>query len=135
MGIFSGIRDAIMGDSKSLDMVISASVKGADYLRFGEQERADYDKEAWKMHLRFVEASANESSAKSITRRLICVPIVYLWLFLILLNVFGGTLGYPVQEVKDGIEFLTPVAMLSITFYTGRHIVNSVVAAIASRKK
>ena len=116
------------GNSKSLGKIIDAGIAGADHLRFGEQERAEYDREMWKLHLKFVETSAGETTTRSVTRRMICVPIVYLWLFLILLNVLGGTLGYPVQEVKDGIEFLTPVAMLAITFYLGRHIAGAFTA-------
>ncbi len=120
-----GIMSFLGGNSKSLGKIINAGLAGADKLVFTQEERADYDRELQKMHLEFIRMSANESTTRSITRRLICLPIVYTWLFLILVDVFAGALGRSIASVTAGVEQLQPVAMLAISFYVGRHIVGA----------
>lgn len=123
-----GFLSLLGGSSKSLGKIIEAGIAGADKLVFTQEERADYDRKLQEMHLEFVRLSANESSVRSVTRRLICLPIVYCWLGLIMLNVYADALGRSMPAVAAGVEQLQPVAMLAITFYLGRHIAGTFAA-------
>ena len=117
-----GFLNLLSGNSNSLSKIVDAGIAGADKLVFTQEERADYDRKLQELHLEFIRLSANESSVRSVTRRLICLPIVYSWLFLILYNIYAEVLGQALPSVTAGIEQLQPVAMLAITFYLGRHI-------------
>ena len=122
MGIFSFLS----GNTNSIDKVVSAGISGIDKLIFTEEEKADYHKKLQDIHLQFIKVAATESTAQSISRRMICLPVVYFWLFMIFLNVWCEVItGAPLDTVTHAIEQLAMPALAAIGFYVGRHMVQS----------
>ncbi len=121
MGWFSWLT----GNSKSVEKVVDAGISGIDKLFFTDEEKADYNRKLQEMHLEFVKISANESTAQSISRRMICLPVVYLWLILIVtstaLAVFMPELD--ITPITYAIDQMNMPALASIGFYVGRHMV------------
>ena len=121
-----GILGFLTGNSKSVEKVVSAGISGIDKLIFTDEEKADYHKELQKLHLKFIEVAANESSTQSVSRRVICLPVVYAWLLLILLNVFCDiVLNQQFSSIAEGVEQMSLPALAAIGFYVGRHIVSN----------
>ena len=121
-----GILSFLTGNTSAVEKVVDAGISGLDKLVFTEEEKADYHRELQKLHLKFVEISASESTAQSISRRLICLPVVYSWLAMIFLNA-GFTVFLPDLNsdiLMQSISYMNTPALASIGFYTGRHIVS-----------
>ena len=120
MGIFSFLA----GNSKSVEKVIDAGISGIDKLVFTDEEKAEYHAKLQKLHLQFVQISANESTTQSISRRLICLPVVYFWLFMIFFDVWTQVLGTTYPAIEHAIDSLSTPALAAIGFYVGRHLVS-----------
>lgn len=118
-----GILSFLAGNSKSVEKVVDAGVSGIDKLIFTEEEKADYHRELQKLHLKFVEISANESTAQSVSRRLICLPVVYSWLVMIFASVGLDLYGIDSEAAKNAVENMALPALAAIGFYVGRHLV------------
>ena len=120
MGLFSFLT----GNSKSVEKVVDAGISGLDKLFFTEEEKADYNRKLQELHLEFVKIAANESTAQSISRRMICLPVVYVWLALIAVSVALETFGFKgsTEAVRGAIGHMNTPALAAIGFYCGRHI-------------
>jgi hypothetical protein len=119
-----GVLSWMMGNAKSAEKIVSAGISGVDKLVFTEEEKADYNHKLQELHLEFVKVAASESTAQSISRRMICLPVVYVWLLLIVLNTglaIGGFEGSTTAIMK-AIEHMNMPALAAIGFYVGRHI-------------
>jgi len=119
-----GVLSWMMGNAKSTEKIVSAGIGGIDKLIFTDEEKADYNHKLQELHLEFVKISASESTAQSISRRMICLPVVYVWLLLIVVNTglaIGGFEGSTAAIMK-AIESMNMPALAAIGFYVGRHI-------------
>ena len=121
MGFFS----LLAGNSKSVEKVIDAGISGLDKLIFTEEEKADYNRKLQELHLEFIKIAATESTTQSVSRRMICIPVVYTWLALVVLNV-ALTVFIPELDattILETISYMNTPALASIGFYVGRHLV------------
>tara|TARA_R110002153_G_scaffold144219_1_gene295375 strand:- start:155 stop:538 length:384 start_codon:yes stop_codon:yes gene_type:complete len=121
MALFSFLS----GNTKSVDKVVDAGISGLDKLFFTEEEKADYNNKLQKLHLEFVKIAANESTAQSISRRMICLPVVYVWLLLTVGSVVAELFSLPTEAIKHAVEVMSLPALTAIGFYCGRHIANN----------
>lgn len=122
-----GVANFLFGKSSTASRVIELGASGLDKLNFSEQERAQYHIELQKLHLNAIEHAASESTAQSISRRMICLPVVYLWLFFIVIHVVRDLFGFGASEaIALVIDELGIAALAAIGFYVGRHIVQPV---------
>ena len=125
-----GLLSFLIGGTKTAEKVIDAGISGMDKLVFTEEEKADYNQKLQTMHLEFIKITANESTASSISRRMICLPVVYVWLGMIILKVVATIYGVPdvqLVSIQETIAVMDLPALTAIGFYCGRHIANSMV--------
>jgi hypothetical protein len=78
MGVLSWLASSTKASDKALD----ALVKGGDKLILTEEERLDYGKDAGKLWLKIQEATREENSVRSITRR--AISLISLTVFSVL---------------------------------------------------
>lgn len=116
----------LTGNSKSVDKVIDAGINGMDKLVFTDEEKADYNRALQKLSLKFVELTANESTAQSISRRMICLPVVYSWLACIFMNIAAGFFDKEIAALTQAVTVLETPAFVAIGFYCARHIAASI---------
>ena len=118
-----GILGFLTGNTKTANKVIDAGISGLDKLVFTDEEKADYNHKLQQLHLQFVKVAASETTAQSISRRLICLPVIYVWLLLIVADVVFDVLGMgPFESIGEAIEQMNVPALAAIGFYVGRHI-------------
>ena len=116
----------LTGGSKAASKVLDAGIDGLDKLYETTEEKSDFRLKIQGIHLRLVEITANESTASSISRRLICLPVVYVWLILVLaklVGIFTGMSAEALAAIQAEIVSVGPAALTAIGFYCGRHIV------------
>ena len=121
MAIFSFLT----GNTKSVEKVVDAGISGLDKLFFTDEEKADYNHKLQSLHLEFVKIAANESTAQSISRRMICLPVVYVWLLLTLASVVAELFALPTVALTHAVEAMSLPSLTAIGFYCGRHIANN----------
>ena len=121
-----GILSFLAGNSKSVDKIVSAGINGVDAMFYTDEEKAQHRAKMQELYFKFVEVSATESTAQSISRRMICLPVVYTWLILVVLNV-ALTVFMPELDataILETISYMNTPALASIGFYVGRHLVS-----------
>jgi hypothetical protein len=118
-----GLLSFLSGNSKSVEKIVDAGVNGVDALFYTEEEKAQHRQEMQKLYHKYVEIAASESTTQSISRRMICLPVVYVWLFLILLDVGTQMMGYMFPAIGNAITQMNTPALAAIGFYVGRHLV------------
>lgn len=120
-----GILGFLTGNAKSVEKVIDAGISGIDKLIFTDEEKADYNQKLQSMHLEFVRISASESTAQSISRRLICLPVVYVWLILVLTSTIAAVFNIQIdaESLSNNINTMSTPALAAIGFYVGRHMI------------
>lgn len=121
-----GILSFLAGNSKSVDKIVSASINGVDAMFYTDEKKAQHKAKMQELYFKFVEISATESTAQSISRRMICLPVVYTWLILVVLNV-ALTVFMPeldASAILESISYMNTPALASIGFYVGRHLVS-----------
>jgi len=119
-----GILSFLAGNSKSVDKIVSAGINGVDAMFYTDEEKAQHRAKMQELYFKFVEISATESTAQSISRRMICLPVVYTWLILVVLNV-ALTVFMPELDataILETISYMNTPALASIGFYIGRHL-------------
>ena len=92
---------------------------------FTDEEKADYNQKLQSLHLEFVKIAANESTAQSISRRMICLPVVYVWLLLTLSSVVAELFALPTVALTHAVEAMSLPSLTAIGFYCGRHIASN----------
>ena len=124
MGLFS----ILAGSSKSVEKIVDAGINGVDAMFYTDEEKAQHKAKMQELYFKFVEISANESTTQSVSRRMICLPVVYVWLALIIANVcaslFAPTLD--TATISDTIKQMNTPALAAIGFYVGRHLATSI---------
>lgn len=86
MGIWAWLTGAQTADKAmdSANNLIDHAASGLDKLFFTEQEKAQVSLETARLHLKLIESTMNESSIRSITRRVLAWMIMGGFLFLII---------------------------------------------------
>ena len=130
MGLFN-----IKIGKKTVDKVINGAIDGADKLFFTKEEKAEYLKQIGSSALDFVKATANENTARSITRRIIAVVFVSLFALLLISAaiVYKIDLEYS-KFLLDLAKEQNTIVMTIVIFYFGYYAVGSVTSLI-NRKK
>ena len=119
-----GILSILTGNSKAASKILDASISGIDKLVLTEEEKLDYRKDTQKMYLEFVKISASESTAQSVSRRLICLPVVYVWLILVVAHTVLSVIGVEgAESIAATVQTMNVPALAAIGFYVGRHMV------------
>ena len=112
MGFFSWIGN-IFGAGKNAETIIEGAVSGIDALILTDEEKIQYKQGAYELWLKLQEITANESSARSISRRVLAVMIM--GSFLILL--FVAAVAYPFSIIYA--KFLLSLAAQLNTLVLG----------------
>ena len=123
MGLFS----ILAGSSKSVDKIVDAGINGVDAMFYTDEEKAQHKAKMQELYFKFVEISANESTTQSVSRRMICMPVVYVWLALIIANVCASLFAPALDTatISDTIKQMNTPALAAIGFYVGRHLATS----------
>ena len=121
-GLFSG--------SKAGGSLITAALEGLDNWKFSEEERAKYAKEVMGVWLDVQKVTANESSTRSVTRRILAVGFIAAYLFLLLAGcaVYKWDPQYSLFLFNTATSLNTPVLTI-IIFYFGYYAVSNIIKA------
>jgi hypothetical protein len=124
----------IFGTStKAVDTVANianGAVSGIDKLFFTEQEKAEFSAKTMQVWLEVQKVTAGESSIKSITRRLLAVAFIVVYLTLILASciVWQFNPEYAKHVFQTAQTLNTPILTI-IIFYFGYYAVSNVIKA------
>ena len=120
MGWFS----KVIGSDKAMDTansVLDGIKNGVDAIVFTDEEKAEYRQEGYKLWLKVLETTREESSVRSLTRRYIALLLVVAYTLLTFLAVVAyqfdsefAAFVFSVAESKFGI-----MALGVATFYFG----------------
>lgn len=117
--------------------IVDTVFSGVDKAILSKEELVDYAKQAAEMNLEFVKLTQQESTPRSISRRVIAILVI--GEFILAFNV--GLVGI-ISGWYDGKEILTLssdafgwAVGAVIIFYFGNHLANTVVSRFANKKK
>jgi len=125
----------IAGGSETAEKLADAAIKSGDALIYTDEEKSKTAERQRDLYFRFLELSRDESSIKSITRRVLAFAVIGQWLALINLAAGLGVWGalaetkQPAEAalfvfglIQDMFWFVFAVG----TFYFGAGIINQV---------
>lgn len=132
MNIFAGIK-TILGTPKIVSAVANTVKTGMamwDKSKFTEQEQSEMSLETGKLWLRIQEATANENTTKSITRRWLACTVLFNFLSVVNIGVFLLLRG-SVEKVVALKEFIVAtnlgwMALTVVIFYFGYYGVQNI---------
>lgn len=127
MGLFSWLRTSEKAVDTGLDLV-KKGADGIDMLIFTDEEKARFSAETMQLWLKTQEVIKDESSIRSVTRRILAVAIVGEFLLFLLMAGVGflfnvGWAKYLLMLAQE----LSGLAMLVAGFYFGYYAVSNVV--------
>lgn len=110
---------------KSLD-IIDKGVDGIGKLFFTEQEKAELSQKTYETWLEVQRVTANESSIRSITRRVLAISIIGTFLLFLIMAAFA----YPFMQSWSAYllrlaQALDQLVLAVAVFYFGVHILRS----------
>lgn len=128
MGIFK---------AKHIDKIVDGAISAGDKLFFTNEEKADFSKGIADAQLEFIKTTVSESSIRSITRRLLSILIVIVFLTLILWAVAVGywDLVYSRYVFEVAKELYGLVMMVAGFFFGGYMVKNNILPAFKKNKK
>jgi len=123
MSILGKIFTKPIDVNKAIDLV----AKSADNLNFTNQERAKLNAELAENLAKHVEATVDESTDRSVTRRYIAVVIITLYVCIavavLLLYAFGvDAVAKQIVEITNVLEIDTAFIMILAFFFGGYYI-------------
>jgi hypothetical protein len=129
MAWYSFLSNIFTG-SKAGGGIVSGAIKGIDALIFTEEEKAKFSQEVMKVWLDVQKVTANESSIRSVTRRILAVGFIISYLFLILAGcaVYKWDPVYSQFLFDTAMSLNTPVLTI-IIFYFGYYAVSNIIKA------
>lgn len=113
------------GGGKQVEKVTNAVINGVDAVFYTEEEKAEDSKARRQLWFKFMELSRDESSIKSVTRRILSFLIIGHWL----LFMDAALIFYAIGEIsKAKMAFELAASMMWITagvaaFYFGAHLI------------
>jgi hypothetical protein len=121
-GLFTG--------SKAGTGIVTGAIKGIDALIFTDEEKANFSKEVMTLWLDVQKVTANESSIRSVTRRILAVGFIASYLFLVLggCAVYKWDVAYSQFLFDTAMSLNTPVLTI-IIFYFGYYAVSNIIKA------
>jgi len=87
MGVFTILKTLVTGSKQGMDIVEKSTngiIAGIDKLAFTQEEKFDAWKDVAKTHLEIIKATADESTTKSMTRRILAIMLVGSYTFMTL---------------------------------------------------
>lgn len=129
-GWLTGVKTA----NKAMDTINNVTdhvASGLDKLFFTDQERAQISMETAQLHLKLIETTMNESSIRSITRRVLAWAIMLI--FLLLIISCAGVWKFDQEWAKFIFQCagqLYELVLLVAFFYFGYFAVSSVVRKV-----
>ena len=131
--IFSGPK-VIEDRSKDISSVIGHVASGLDKAWFTDQEKAKVSLDTIQLHLKLVETTMNESSIRSITRRILAWLIMGGFLFLVVFAaiVYKFSPEWAAFVFKCAGQTYELVLMVGF-FYFGYFAVSSVVSKVKEK--
>jgi len=119
MGMFSFLKAP-----ETIDKLIGAAIKSGDALVFTEEEKAEFHKEAQKIHLKHIELTAGENNATSVARRwfatIVTIPFVFLTVGSGIFHALGHAEIAQHWQALAMEDYSTLVLMVGV-FYLGTH--------------
>jgi len=132
-----GIVGKIFGNSNTVDKVIDNAARIADNLKFTEQERAKLNQELSDSLAKHAEATMNENTDRSITRRYISVAMIALYVVVVVLVIILNVIGKLVlaqQVVSTCKELYLDVAFVMIlAFFYGGYYASGLINRTTSK--
>ena len=117
--------------------IVDTIFSGVDKSVLTKEELVDYAKKAAEINMEFVKLANQESSPRSISRRVIAILVI--GQYILAFNV--GLIGI-IFEWYDGKEILTQAnsafewsVVSIIIFYFGNHLLNNIIPKFGDRKK
>lgn len=117
--------------------IVDTIFSGVDKSVLTKEELVDYAKKAADLNIEFVKLANEESSPRSISRRVIAILVI--GQYVLAFNV--GLIGI-VLEWYDGKEILTQAnnafewsVVSIIIFYFGNHLLNNIIPKFGDKKK
>jgi len=124
---FTGAKTA----EKALDVgdnLINKVAGGLDQLYFGDEEKAEISIEAMRLHLALVKSTQEESSTRSVTRRVLSWLIMGTFMFLILFSAFVWRTNQEwAKWTLDIVKQFYELVMMVGFFYYGYYAVSSII--------
>lgn len=128
MGLWSWITGATTSAGKVVDTacnVVDNTVSGIDKLFYTDEEKAEAKKEMIAQYLDYVKTTLGETSIRSVTRRVIAISIIGVWLLMIVSTIVAFFIGAEfvrfLLELLDRMTF--PVSSV-IVFYFGPYMLS-----------
>jgi len=123
--------------AKHMDKVVAGAISAGDKLFFTNEEKADYSKGIADAQMEFVKTSVSENSIRSITRRLLSISIVLVFLSLILWAVIIGywDLEYSKYVFEVAKELFALVMMVAGFFFGGYMVKNNILPAFNKNRR
>lgn len=106
MGLLSGLTSFFTGD-KTADSVIDGVKRATDMLVFTDEEKSITNQKSMELFIEYQKATLPQN----VTRRMIAIAVVALWLFLALLTALSGGGG-----IMFHVERLTEVSKYFFQF-------------------
>ena len=119
-----GILKWFMGGGETVEKITDAVINGADKIFYTEEEKAEASQKRADLYFKFLELARDESSIKSVTRRIIAVLVVSHWL-LYLDAAFVLYLTGHVEKAKFCLELSAGMFAIVggiMAFYFGSHL-------------
>lgn len=128
MSIFSKLKP-----QKIVDSVFS----GVDKAILSKEELIDYSIKAAELNLEHLKATQNESTPRSITRRIIAIMILGQYFLSFNIGLLGRATGwYEGKEIMvESTNAFGSIALAVVIFYFGNHILNNIIPRFAAKKK
>jgi hypothetical protein len=134
-----GLISRLLGSNKALDVADNAINKiggGLDQLFYSKEEQSEHALKLYEFWLETQKTTANESSVRSVTRRIIAVAITFNYLALlnaiVVLYILDKTML--ADKVKETMMLLnTPFASV-VLFYLGYYGASKIIDHIKGKK-
>lgn len=123
-----GFLSWFSGGGKQVDKVTDAVINGLDAVFYTDEEKAGDAKKRAEIWYKFMELARNESSIKSVTRRVIAILVISHWLIFLNVALVSHLVG---NEPGALFAFGLAKAMLWIVggvgaFYFGTHLLSGI---------
>ena len=116
--------------------IVDTVFSGVDKAILSKEEMVDYAKKAADMNLEFVKATQNESTPRSISRRVIAILVIGQYILAFNVGLVGMISGW--YDGKEILALATEAFEWSvisiIIFYFGNHLASTVIKRFSDKK-
>lgn len=117
--------------------IVDGVFSGVDKAILSKEELMDYSIKAAELNLEHLKTTYNESTPRSITRRIIAIMILGQYFLSFNIGLLGRATGwYEGKEIMlESTDAFSSIALAVVIFYFGNHILNNIIPRFASKKK